>query len=94
MPNEDEEQLIAPVVSLGGTSPVTLLEDNLTAREAIRLAIGFLEETAPHMRDYIGQEARYQLALSQHQAREVRLRVVALELLAVSEMISDQEVPK
>lgn len=94
MTNEDEDQLIAPVVSLGGTSVKALLDDILSARYAIINATDKVIELAPHLRDFVDQEARYRIAVKQHTDRIVKLQTVALELLEIAQNICDQEVPK
>ena len=57
---------------------------DLTAAEAVRLALEALPQAAPHMRDYIGRDDDYRAAEAAHGVRQVLLKQVKNELFSLA----------
>ncbi|HEX4173965.1 MAG TPA: hypothetical protein VHY82_15965 [Acetobacteraceae bacterium] len=73
--------LVMPTVNLNGTSAKALLRLNMTALEAVQLAIEELNQAAPHGRDY--DRPTYSEARRQHDERLAKLDAVRIELEAI-----------
>ena len=79
-----------PKINLNGTSKRELLEQQITALNAINAAIDALCAAAPNGRDYQTlPSGAVQLALSEHQARLKLLHAVQDELQTIAMHISD-----
>lgn len=83
-------KLILPLIHLGGTSPVTLMEDYSTARTALVDALALLQHTF-HDRDYylLGQ-AVHREARGQHIERCAAIGSVIASLRAMEEHALDE----
>lgn len=81
--------LAVPTVHLGGTSKDELLEQVVTAGQAVQAAAGMVARAYPNARDYIGRPVAYALARDQHGARLDRLHDIAKEYEALAISISE-----
>ena len=82
--------MMTPTIHLNGTSKRELLEQQLTAMNAVSAARAALAAAAPNGRDYYpqGNEA-IQHALDEHATRLGYLETVFAELEAIAQHISD-----
>jgi hypothetical protein len=82
--------LTFPTVHMNGTGRQDLLDQYLTAANAVTAARHALHDTYPNGRDYYpqGPEA-IQHAMNEHEARLERLAAVRAELLALAEAVAD-----
>lgn len=81
-----------PRINLNGTSKGELLQQQLTALDAINAAIDALCAAAPNGRDYQTlPSGAVQLAMSEHTTRLKLLQTVQDELQTIAMHISDQE---
>lgn len=81
-----------PTVHLNGTSAQDLLEGYERAHEALREAMEALAQAAPNGRDYyVQQPGAFESAIAEHQSRMTRLRDVSLELEALAEHVSVED---
>jgi hypothetical protein len=60
---------IIPLVRMGGTPRKMLIDHLITASDRLRAAEAAMFETAPHARDYVGDDARFKAAMEQHRIR-------------------------
>lgn len=82
-----------PKIHLNGSHGPTLLQQYLTAAQAVELAIRNVEHIDCHGRDYytiLGNSDAASLAAAEHKARLFYLTTVAKELRAIAENISEQ----
>ena len=79
-----------PTIHLNGTSKDELLDQTLTAADAINVAIRALVNASPNARDYYPQgNGAYGIARDEHLSRLNRLQDVLQELSDIAEDISD-----
>ena len=86
------ETLEIPVIHSNGSGRENLLNQLTDARYALSKAIGTLQDTQPHMRDYYVKPdapACYIRAMEQHTRRMAMLGEVDRQLAAIGEEISD-----
>jgi hypothetical protein len=81
----------APTIHLNGSSPDSLIEENLAALRALQAAVEALQAASPNGRDYYvsGPEA-YPQARKEHEARLHRLAETMRELAGIIAAIADQ----
>lgn len=80
-----------PTVHLNGTSSEELLSQLHEARGAVRKAIGSLQESSPHGRDYYLQDRdAWHRASAEHLSRLGRLESVLGEIDALHEAVQSQ----
>jgi hypothetical protein len=85
--------VVAPHINLNGSSAETLIKDIIVARDAMRLAIDLVAQTAPHPRDWQtvkDADALYGHAIAQHRDRLNHLHRINEELEAIGVAIQDQ----
>lgn len=82
-----------PFIHNNGTSPVSLIEDNLEVLNLLREAMEALQKAGPNPRDYypLGNEA-FKKAKDQHVARFTKISEVYSELEILTEYINDQNI--
>lgn len=64
-----ESVIMRPLINLNGTSPDSLIDARIKARDAVLALMQALGETAPNGRDYIGDSAAYNRDLEIYRAR-------------------------
>ena len=80
--------ITTPTININGTSARALLEQHLTAIEALRAAITKVQEAAPNGRDYQTAPANsFSHAQQEHRRRLSRLEDVIDELEQIAEYI-------
>lgn len=91
-----EKELAIPSVHLNGTSQEVLLEQYKSALVAITNAQEFLNQAAPHARDYYVQSRKgnpfynaYYKARDQHLARLNALNIIYKELEVIAIAVQD-----
>ena len=83
--------LAVPTIHLNGSNKDRLLEALSNAREALRLALDAMRETAPNGRDYYTQKpGAFALAQDQHTDRLVTVTIAHDELTVIAMEINDQ----
>ncbi len=75
-----------PVISLNGTDKQTLLDETLSAMEAVRVAIQKLENMTVNARDY----GNINRAIEEHRNRQQKLKDIRQELSNIYDSIDDQ----
>lgn len=75
-----------PVIGLNGTNKQTLLDETLSAMEAVRVAIQKLESMTVNARDY----GNINRAIEEHQNRQQKLKDIRQELSNIYDSIDDQ----
>ena len=75
-----------PVISLNGTNKQTLLDETLSAMEAVRVAIQKLESMTVNARDY----GNINRAIEEHRNRQQKLKDIRQELSNIYDSIDDQ----
>ena len=81
-----------PDIDLNGTARQDLLEQQINAMTAIRIAITALHDASPNGRDYTPQgsteaNAKIAQALREHSDRLMRLKSVLIEIETIAEHI-------
>jgi hypothetical protein len=64
-----QSQIMRPLINLNGTSPDSLIQSRLDAREALLGLMRALDAIAPNGRDYIGTPGAYDTDLAIHRGR-------------------------
>jgi hypothetical protein len=68
--NTNRPLTLVPTVHINGTSRDALVEQNESARNAVRVAINALEAAQPNARDYYPQgDGAFRAAMAQHTER-------------------------
>lgn len=75
-----------PVISLNGTDKQTLLDETMSAMEAVRVAIQKLESMTVNARDY----GNINRAIEEHRNRQQKLKDIRQELSNIYDSIDDQ----
>jgi len=87
----DGAALLAPLIHLNGSSPVTLCAGYGDAARTLRDALDALYACSPNARDYYPQgDAAYRQAAAEHEKRINALRQVNAEIEMIVENINEQ----
>lgn len=79
------DELIAPTINLNGSTANSLIESYVETKDPLRLALGRLQETRPHGRDYqTAPEGAEKRAKMQH---ELRISAVVRCLAEIDEIM-------
>jgi hypothetical protein len=84
----------APVINLNGSSPKTMIDDILTALNALNDATVAVARTAPHPRDWQtvkDGDSVFAVARRQHEVRLHKLHEIHDELEAIGLAIQEQD---
>lgn len=88
------EDILAPFVSLNGTSRAELVKQYSDAQMATVRALVGVREAAPHMRDYQGYPEpsdAYRTAMRQHMARVSVLESLGAEFNTLAHIVMESE---
>ena len=77
-----------PMVHLNGTSRDALLEGYIDALNAVSHAIEVLQKNGPNARDYYVKPGSFEAAMTEHEARLLKLEAVRAELREVGEHVA------
>ena len=85
-----KNQIQMPIIHMNGTSPETLLEDNLNALRAIGDALDVIHKMEFNGRDYYPVAGAFEMARDQRQVHIQHLRDAKYYFMLICEHCSDE----